>query len=436
MLFPKCFGSLPVVMLLALMGHPLLAQTNPLQKNMLTTSGVRFTVTDRVWPSSVGAASVCLWADDKLAAVSIGVDDNTQPDHAWWVSMGKKYGFRFTWWVISGWVDDGGGSFFGSWADFRALFAEGHELGSHSVQHENIDAGNDAYWDNEMRLSNAAIEAGVPGCTVKTFAGPYGKVPSSATTAKYYISARGTGGNTNRANQINYGETTVWDDFSVACHLTPGVNSWPCSYRGWMVSFHHYLKGENNALENNLLKPVYDQRDNVWMGRYGDVAAYGQSRDTHTLTVTGVSNSLITFSLTDSMNDTRFNYPLTVKVRVNNSWNSCDAWQNGNPVEVTMVTNAGNQYALVKAVPDRGVVSLTKSGTTGLKKTRAAQFPAPNNGNPAALFDLCGRRLGTAQINAQGLVSTDITGGLPAGVYLFKIESTDRFEKRLIVVHK
>ena len=56
---------------------------------------------ERVWPEKAGQAHVCLWADDKYAAVSIPIDDNCQPDHDWWIAQGAKHGFRFTWFVIT-----------------------------------------------------------------------------------------------------------------------------------------------------------------------------------------------------------------------------------------------------------------------------------------------------------------------------------------------
>lgn len=60
----------------------------------------RFKVTDRVWPGEHGQADVCLWAEDKLASVTFGVDDNICSEHPWWIEMGRRYDFRCTWFVI------------------------------------------------------------------------------------------------------------------------------------------------------------------------------------------------------------------------------------------------------------------------------------------------------------------------------------------------
>ena len=74
---------------------------DPLQKrNLPAPAGPRFTITDRVWPTDHGQADVCLWDDDKLAALSVTIDDNWVSDHTFWKSLTEKYGFHFTWFVM------------------------------------------------------------------------------------------------------------------------------------------------------------------------------------------------------------------------------------------------------------------------------------------------------------------------------------------------
>jgi hypothetical protein len=61
----------------------------------------RFKVTDRVWPATVGEASICLWNDDKLAAFSITIDDNPANDVEWWLEKSKEMDIPLTWFLIS-----------------------------------------------------------------------------------------------------------------------------------------------------------------------------------------------------------------------------------------------------------------------------------------------------------------------------------------------
>ena len=66
----------------------------------------------------------------------------------------------------------------------------------------------------------------------------------------------------------------------------------------------------------------------------------------------------IVFTLTDQMNDELYDYPLTIKVRLPNTWKGAAATQNKVVIPVQVVNYEGAPYALVKAVPDRGQVTL------------------------------------------------------------------------------
>ena len=53
-----------------------------------------------------------------------------------------------------------------------------------------------------------------------------------------------------------------------------------------------------------------------------------------------------------------FDYPLTVKVRLPDTWKAVAASQNAASLPVQFVQHEGRPYALVKVVPDRGPVIL------------------------------------------------------------------------------
>ena len=85
---------------------------------------------------------------------------------------------------------------------------------------------------------------------------------------------------------------------------------------------------------------------------------YGQERDTAHLEVKSAAADKIVLSLADEMDDTRFDFPLTVKVRVSPSWKAVRAEQGGRPVEAKLLEHDGATYALVQVVPDRGDIGL------------------------------------------------------------------------------
>lgn len=97
----------------------------------------RFKVTDKVWPQKVGEADLCLWHDDKLAALSFGVDDNQPGDIDWWKEQAALYDFKVTWFIITGRLDYSRST--GYWKQYAELVALGHGVESHTVTHLHMD---------------------------------------------------------------------------------------------------------------------------------------------------------------------------------------------------------------------------------------------------------------------------------------------------------
>lgn len=318
----------------------------------------RFTITDRVWSTNSGAASICLWEDDKLAALSITVDDNSAPNINWWMTQADTYGFKMTWFVITSLIGGSNPTSHGTWPVYSNILARGHDVQSHSVTHENTDA--------EYQNSQIAIETNFPGhkCDFLAYPGGTTYPLDPVAAAKYYSSARGTGGSINLANKIAYMNVNA----TSSPNLTNTAASWSylpylfvtndVHYRGWSVQIFHWVA--DYSLNAQPLLNFYDaNRANLWCGRYGDVAKYGQERDTATLTTSENSAARIALSLTDQMLDSRFDYPLTIKVKMPATWLVVQATQNGIGVESQVINHNGNLYALVKAVPDQGQIVLT-----------------------------------------------------------------------------
>ena len=94
----------------------------------------RFAIPEITWPAAPGDAEICLWKDDKYAAISLTIDDNCGPDHEWWLKQAEKHGFKLTWFVITDRVD-GPNRFNGTWADWQRLADAGHSIQSHTTNH-------------------------------------------------------------------------------------------------------------------------------------------------------------------------------------------------------------------------------------------------------------------------------------------------------------
>lgn len=354
----------------------------PKADNQLMTLGKpdkpRFPVQDITWPEKPGEAEICLWKDDRYAAVSITIDDNCAPDHQWWLEQCQKYGFHVTWFLITGRVNDKSG-FNGTWEGYRKIVEAGHAVESHTIRHKAFSAKDP---EDEVRKEYAGsrqmIETniGIPGYRCLTMAYPRGSGVESI-AMQYFIAVRGVYGTPNPANAINYANTNKGGLEPDQIHTVLGEPiedpklKWlnrPEYRRGWLSPLFHLVyhgttteereAGRRNAAAT--LENLARYKDRLWIDTFVNVVEYGQERDSATLHTTASSGDRITLTLSDRMRDDIFQYPLTLKVRLPDSWTTVKATQDGKPVDAVLVTHAGKPYALVQAVPDQGEITLSR----------------------------------------------------------------------------
>lgn len=376
----------------------------------------RFTRTDISWPKNVGEAEICLWKDDRLAALSLGVDDNFPGDIPWWKEKSAQHDFKVTWFVITGRIAQDGRAPGGTWAQYAELEKLGHAVESHTVTHLHVldpdwgtpewnfataekvrtagGAGREAVaafnarvdeipndpapdWIThgvawEYTRSLADLDANLPGKKASALAFPGGKATkfnSRELAAKSFRVARAATGAPNRADMTDYLSTNAMSNWGfgdvpgqhpaadVHTILDPNLFR-GVYYRGWLVLFAHGVQA-NPELFEKTFQFIDANRDKLWIGLYTDVAKYGQERDTATLRVESAGPEKIVFSLTDEMDDSYFHFPLTIKVRIPDAWSGISAVQGAQEVKADVVRHEGAAYALVQAVPDAGTVTLT-----------------------------------------------------------------------------
>lgn len=333
----------------------------------------RFPLTDRVWPAQPGEASLCLWKDDKYAAYSVTIDDNCAMDVPWWLEQSQAYGLPLTWFLITGDIGNpkGNAVMAGTWSLWRSVLDAGHDIGSHSVTHWHgfgQDGTPPADWQGfawECSESKRQIEVGLPGHQVRMLAypgGPGQKRNDPAVAMQTYVAARGLTG-INKANQIDYGQIkymsrATWGDAKTPWAVPTNILSMDPRnphFRGWASPLFHFVgKPEMKPVALQALAFYKDNAAELWGGRIGDVARYGQERDTATLCVASSTNERIAIDLSDGMDDAIYDLPLTVKLRLPAAWANAQASQDGKPCQVTVVEHEGARFALIGIVPDRG----------------------------------------------------------------------------------
>lgn len=315
----------------------------------------------RDWPATPGAASLCLWKGDRMAAYSLTIDDNCAGNHAWWVEQGERFGLRCTWFIITGRVaKEGDGGFNGSWEGYRKLVALGHDVQSHTVSHLNDEVDVEI----EYRESKAQIETNLPGHRALVLAYPGGKrsIRNDPQKAKpLYLGARGVVGFVTPAIGMPYlrtgsqgggffdGARSTLESFLDPKHR---------NYRGWHISLFHLVQDKDKERIIAGLTRIKDNAADIWPGLFREVILYARERDAAKLEAGTASATEASFTLTDTLDDALFDYPLTVKVRLDPAWTTCQARQQDKAIPCAIIEHEGARFALVDAVPDRGVVTL------------------------------------------------------------------------------
>ncbi len=317
-----------------------------------------------------GSANIALWYNDATAAMSITVDDNMTADFAQWNEWAQTYGIPISFMVTTS-----------NYASHASLWMSMTELGNaiqpHSHNHYGVKFYTSPYitsaqaW-NDSYLSKMEFEAAT-GIRVLTFAYPCGY--NADFNKILYIGGRGVDGLAVYVNNIDY-NSVDWQDVpttaeQIAKLFDPSVTSDRFyTYGGWLNFLEHGVSGRESTYEKFLpLAKEYVDSGELWAAVFSAISQYGQERDTATLTVTSAGANVITFDLTDKMNDMLFDHALTVKIKVDGTWTAARAYQNGAECDTRIVTENGETYVYVNAVPDKGEVTVVRTSIENLTET-------------------------------------------------------------------
>lgn len=355
-------------------------------------------------PENVGEGQIALWADNAKGAFSITVDDSLEYDFDKWISWKEKYGFPATFFVYTKEMSD--------FSEWQRLIDNGMDVQSHTQNHydnNTIAALSTAQHIYEYQKPIEVLSTLNGRDNANVVAYSYG-AGNENISRQFHIAARGTSGLLNKSENVNYNwvgsqsmkgslnilytearqtssKTTLEGSIKSLYDSTGYYKSYGKSYYGgWMVVHSHGLNtsklanadlkadyieknpeateeelaalkfGTGDVLEyvfENFLKPASDAGE-VWVDTFANVAKYGQERDTATLNIISSTENEIVYSVTDRMDDTIFNYPLTVKFKVDSSWDDISV----SAGEFEVVEEDGAKYVFVKTVPDSGEIRI------------------------------------------------------------------------------
>lgn len=359
------------------------------------------------WPTEIGSPQVALWKNNNTGAFSVTIDDGISGDFDRWIAMSEKYGFNFTFFIPGITLEMANMK-----EPVQKLIDAGMDVSSHTYTHVSTEEQGtypSGWWFEDLGHAARVLKEEY-GVTAKTIGYSYGTLGPNVLKAdnadymhEYHIAGRGTGGAINPPDTTNYdfigsesmfgsvklkyengGQWSSMEGRIKSLYDENYTQSGETHIGGWSNIHSHGIDATGWAQDENgnqihavnpdlgyaatveeMLTYAFDnylqparEAGLVWADTFTNIAMYGQERDTATVSVTENTSDTIKFNVTDKMNDEYFDFPITIKFKVQDDWEKIGATQNGEPIEVIEKEIDGSKYIMVNAVPDRGEVTV------------------------------------------------------------------------------
>ncbi len=415
------------------------------------------------------AYDVGTWQGFRSAAVSYTFDDNCPNQLSIAVPMFDRYGFKLTLFTVTsaswGWK--------ANWAGLRSAADEGHEIASHTIDHQPLGGMNDTLQQMELKLSKDTIDARIKGHSCMTFAYPNCILGNSTLVSQYYIAARGCSGqivSSTPGDFMNISSFVCGNlGLNTAIDMEAKANA-AASSHGWVVYLMHGINGTEPGAYSPIARDTIqatlqyysDHQDQFWVAPFGTVARYIQERNTTTVIEVYASKDSIVARAGDGILDTLARVPLTFRRDLPPGWDSAIVRQHGRIVSSRVVKADTTGYLLFDALPDATDITIINPANVNLGVRDGKAGPHsfgllqnyPNPFNPTttiafhlatyshirlAVYDLLGREIAlvASEILPAGAYTREWNAGLiPSGVYFYRLRAGSHVDTRKLVLIK
>jgi hypothetical protein len=403
------------------------------------------------------------WQGFRQCAVSFTFDDNTPNQLSVVMPMFDEYNFKMTFFTVINWGPN--------WTALQAAALNGHEIASHTVTHTKLNTLTDEQQIAEFKNSQDSINSHIQGQKCLTIAYPNCIPGNNAICEQYYIAARGCSGvivSKTPSDFMNISSTVCGSEGSI--QRTEDFNKKAddaFSSNGWVVFLIHAIDEEDgysptSSSELQGALNYLNQNDNeFWVSSFGNIARYIKERNSVSVKQNSEGDSLITFSVTDTLDNSIYNYPITIRRRLPKDWFSARISQNGKTFTSTIINDDEKNYVMFNVIPDSGDIQLIREEANQLPEGINNQVTEPrlrqnypNPFNPITkinysifknsytslkVYDLLGQEVKTlfegvrhtgnytAVFNAEGLSS---------GLYLYQLKANNIVKTRKFVLFK
>ena len=303
------------------------------------------------------------WQGFRQAAISYTYDDGCSNQFAIAIPMFDEFDFKLTLFTVTSWSPD--------WAVLQEAASEGHEIASHTVTHTNLSGLSIAQQTTELKNSQDIINSHITGQKCVTLAYPYCVPSNQELTEQYYIAARHCQGYIESATPTNFYQISSLicgnlGSVKTAANFSQKFENTLTS-KGWCVLLIHGIDNDGgySPLPSSTLREsleyLNDRKDKFWVSTFGNVVRYIKERNTASVTELSNQDNRITLKVTDTLDDTIYNYPITLRRPLPQNWTSAYVLQNCVAASASIVEVDSTKYVMFDVVPDRGDVVLSKN---------------------------------------------------------------------------
>lgn len=261
-------------------------------------------------------------------------------------------------------------------ASWQELIDEGNiDIGNHSKTHElKYNEGNPTAEElaDDITGGYNELKQWFPNEKILTFAAPWCRKTDASTAEikKHQYANRGGGNgflsaNPTEAELFDIPAFVVQSD-KTAAELNANIDTAIKNKSWYSVLLHGYTDTVPETKNNNILKDVCiehfnyigSKSDKVWAGSLNEVVAYIYEKQNCDITVNWIRENGMSITLTDTLDNDRFDFPLTLKVHVPDPWETVTVTQNYKNAEVSANVQDGKNYVYINVVPDKGEIIL------------------------------------------------------------------------------
>ncbi len=342
--------------------------------------------------------SIAKWLDNKSSAFSFSFDDGLKSHFTNVRPILQQYDFKGTFYLLPPYLTETEPTIwrYGTWQMFQTLAEEGHEIGSHTLNHlylTNLPSGDTSTPNTviyELYHSKKIIEQRISNQKCLTLAYPYADHNAfvDSLTKFYYEAGRAVGID---ANNFYLTENNFYSLKSYSVHFNLPRNTYDddldelyafidwtdnaINYNQWAIMMVHDVvpfSELGDLVAQGIYEPISTEWFNefcswlknksdsseVWVASVADVVKYIRQRQNCITQIISLTDSVIVFNISDNLDDEIYNLPLTCLIKVPDNWNAVYYYQNNFiDTSFTVSTDSG-KFVQVNVYPDRGFVLL------------------------------------------------------------------------------